>query len=58
MSRLRAVPAGRSVYDAQPRGLGLAIVQEFTERQGGTVQALGRGTGQGSTFVVRFPCQS
>jgi signal transduction histidine kinase len=36
-------------------GLGLAIVREFTERQGGTVEALSKGTGHGSTVVVRFP---
>jgi signal transduction histidine kinase len=39
-------------------GLGLAIVREFTERLGGTVEAVSPGTGLGSTFVVRFPCVS
>jgi PAS domain S-box-containing protein len=36
-------------------GLGLAIVRQLTELQGGTVRAKSPGEGQGSTFVVRLP---
>ncbi len=36
-------------------GLGLAIVRSIIERHGGSVRAESRGSGQGSTFVVRLP---
>ena len=36
-------------------GLGLAIVREFTELQGGSVEARSDGIGRGSTFTIRFP---
>jgi signal transduction histidine kinase len=39
-------------------GLGLAIAREFSELQGGTVEAASAGPGQGSSFVVRFPIAS
>jgi signal transduction histidine kinase len=35
-------------------GLGLSLVKEFAERQGGSVTARSDGLGQGSEFVVRF----
>jgi signal transduction histidine kinase/CheY-like chemotaxis protein len=36
-------------------GLGLAIVRQLAELQGGAVEAQSRGPGQGSTFTLRFP---
>lgn len=36
-------------------GLGLAIVRNLVELQGGTVQAASPGLGQGATFTVLFP---
>ncbi|WP_035987021.1 ATP-binding protein [Leptolyngbya sp. KIOST-1] len=36
-------------------GLGLAIVRQLVELQGGTVQAKSPGEGQGATFIVRLP---
>ncbi len=36
-------------------GLGLSIVKAVVEQYGGTVRAERRGSGQGSTFEVRFP---
>ncbi|PYV91680.1 MAG: hybrid sensor histidine kinase/response regulator [Acidobacteria bacterium] len=36
-------------------GLGLAIVRQLVEMQGGTIQADSPGEGQGATFTVRLP---
>jgi signal transduction histidine kinase len=36
-------------------GLGLAIVRQLVEMQGGTVEARSAGRGSGATFVVRLP---
>ena len=36
-------------------GLGLAIVRELVEMQGGTVEALSAGPNQGATFTVELP---
>ncbi len=36
-------------------GLGLAIVRTLVELHGGTIAALSRGEGEGSTFTVRLP---
>jgi CheY-like chemotaxis protein len=36
-------------------GVGLTVVKHLVELHGGTVQALSRGLGQGSEFVVRLP---
>ena len=36
-------------------GIGLALVREFTERHGGSVEAHSKGPGEGAEFVVRFP---
>jgi PAS domain S-box-containing protein len=38
-------------------GIGLALVREFVERQGGTVSAVSDGPGLGSEFVVRLPAE-
>ncbi len=37
-------------------GIGLAVVKELVELQGGTLQALSGGRGNGATFSIRFPC--
>jgi signal transduction histidine kinase len=39
-------------------GLGLAIVHQLVELQGGTIEAFSAGEGKGATFTVRFPCTS
>lgn len=36
-------------------GIGLALVQSFVHMHDGTVEALSRGKGRGSTFIVRLP---
>lgn len=36
-------------------GLGLKLVKELVEMQGGTVEARSEGVGKGSEFIVRFP---
>ena len=48
---------GRQALDRADGGLGigLALVRKLVELQGGTVEALSPGAGQGSTFVVRLP---
>jgi PAS domain S-box-containing protein len=38
-------------------GIGLALVREFVERHGGTVEARSAGPLLGSTFTVRLPCE-
>jgi hypothetical protein len=38
-------------------GIGLALVREFVERHGGTVEAKSDGPLLGSTFTVRLPCE-
>jgi CheY-like chemotaxis protein/two-component sensor histidine kinase len=37
-------------------GIGLALVRSLVELHGGRVEALSKGAGQGSEFVVRLPC--
>ena len=44
-----------STRSARGLGLGLAIARQLVELHGGTIDAESRGTGQGSTFTVRFP---
>src|SRR5204862_5812186 len=36
-------------------GIGLALVKQLVSSHGGTVSAHSAGTGQGSSFVLRFP---
>jgi two-component system, sensor histidine kinase len=36
-------------------GIGLNVVRNLVERHGGTVEGKSRGTGTGSTFIVRLP---
>jgi signal transduction histidine kinase len=36
-------------------GLGLSLVHDFIHLQGGRVQALSNGAGQGTTFLINFP---
>jgi PAS domain S-box-containing protein len=38
-------------------GIGLALVREFVERHGGSVQATSEGPSLGSQFTVRLPCE-
>ncbi|HYC36505.1 MAG TPA: PAS domain-containing sensor histidine kinase [Usitatibacter sp.] len=38
-------------------GIGLALVKDFAERHGGSVQAHSRGPGKGSRFELRLPCE-
>jgi signal transduction histidine kinase/ActR/RegA family two-component response regulator len=42
-------------HDARLGGLGLAIVDSFVKRHGGTIAAHSEGPGHGSTFVVELP---
>jgi signal transduction histidine kinase/ActR/RegA family two-component response regulator len=37
-------------------GIGLAVVKELVELQGGTLKAESAGRGSGATFSIRFPC--
>jgi signal transduction histidine kinase/ActR/RegA family two-component response regulator len=37
-------------------GIGLAVVKELVELQGGTLKAESGGRGSGATFSIRFPC--
>jgi signal transduction histidine kinase len=39
-------------------GLGLTLVKNLVETQGGTVEALSAGLGQGSEFIIRLPLLS
>jgi two-component system CheB/CheR fusion protein len=36
-------------------GIGLALVRHFVVRQGGTIDVVSSGTGEGTTFTVRIP---
>jgi len=38
-------------------GIGLALVREFVERHGGSVEARSDGPMRGSEFIVRIPCE-
>ncbi|HSE65449.1 MAG TPA: HAMP domain-containing sensor histidine kinase, partial [Gemmatimonadales bacterium] len=38
-------------------GIGLSLVKQLVELQGGIVSASSPGLGQGSEFTVRLPCQ-
>lgn len=46
---------GRASRTEHGLGLGLAIVRNLVEMQGGTVRAESPGEGQGATFTVGFP---
>jgi signal transduction histidine kinase len=50
----RASEPGLNKYEGL--GVGLAIVRRLTEFQRGRVRAESPGQGQGSTFIVEFPC--
>jgi signal transduction histidine kinase len=39
-------------------GVGLTIVRRMVKLHGGTVEAISRGRGQGSEFVVTLPCMA
>jgi signal transduction histidine kinase/DNA-binding response OmpR family regulator len=50
------IQADRSLDRSQGGlGIGLTIVRNLVQMQGGTVQAFSAGTGKGSEFVVRLP---
>lgn len=48
--------ADRSLTRSQSGlGIGLALVRQLVERQGGTIEVDGGGDGRGATFIVRIP---
>ncbi|MEX1128401.1 MAG: ATP-binding protein [Vicinamibacterales bacterium] len=47
--------AERATLRRQGLGLGLAIVRQLVEMQGGTVHAASEGEGRGATFTIRLP---